>query len=494
MGKATGFLEYSRVESAQRAPEERIKDWHDIRLPQDQKALQRQAARCMNCGIPFCHSGILLNGMTSGCPLHNLIPEWNDLVYKGRWKEAYQRLTRTNPFPEFTGRVCPAPCEGACTVGYLWDPVTIKNIEYEIIEMAFAQGWVKPVKGTPTGCKVAVVGSGPAGLAAAHYLNAVGHDVTVFERDDRPGGLLVYGIPNMKLDKKIIARRIEVMQAAGIKLVLNTEIGTDLPAADLTGNFDAVLLCAGAGKPRHLQVEGHDLKGVYLALDFLKGSTRSMLDENKNDSLFINARDKNVIVIGGGDTGTDCAATAIRQKCQSVYQFEIQPEPPDRRIKPSNPWPEWPRKQKVDYGQAEAISISGEDPRHYLLATKKIEGDKHGRVRAVHTVGVNWFKNASGCLEPMEVPGSEKVWPADLVLLALGFVGTEDKLPEEMRLSRDGHGNVQAEFGVFETSAEKVFAAGDMRRGQSLIVWAIQEGKLAARSVDRYLTGDSLIK
>jgi glutamate synthase (NADPH/NADH) small chain len=494
MGKITGFLDYPRVESAQRAPEERIKDWNDIKLPQDQVELRTQAARCMNCGIPFCHSGILLNGMTSGCPLHNLIPEWNDLVFRGRWEEAYQRLIRTNPFPEFTARVCPAPCEGACTVGYLWDAVTIKNIEYEIIEMAFAEGWVKPATGNPTGYKVAVVGSGPAGLSAAHYLNAVGHDVTVFERDDRPGGLLMYGIPNMKLEKSVITRRIELMQAAGIKFVLNTEIGSDLPADELTANFDAVVLCAGAGKPRHLQTEGHDLKGVHFALEFLKGSTRRILDEEDEENLFINARDKNVIVIGGGDTGTDCVATAIRQNCKSVHQFEILPEPPDQRIKSANPWPEWPRKQKVDYGQAEAINITSEDPRHYLLATKRIEGNAQGRVQAVHTIGVNWFKNASGRLEPMEIPGSEKEWPADLVLLALGFVGPEDQLAEAMDLNRDEHGNVQAEFGVFETSADKIFAAGDMRRGQSLIVWAIQEGKLAARSVDRYLTGYSLIK
>jgi glutamate synthase (NADPH/NADH) small chain len=494
MGKATGFLEYPRVETAQRAPEKRIKDWNDIRLPQDQNVLQMQAARCMNCGIPFCHSGILLNGMTSGCPLHNLIPEWNDLVCKGRWKEAYQRLTRTNPFPEFTGRVCPAPCEGACTVGYLWDPVTIKNIEYEIIETAFAQGWVTPVTGKATGYKVAVVGSGPAGLSAAHYLNAVGHDVTVFERDDRPGGLLVYGIPNMKLDKAVVARRIEVMQAAGIKFVLNTEIGTDLPADDLTANFDAVLLCAGAGKPDICRWKDMISREFILHSIFSKAVSAAGWMKMKTTAFLSMPGIKSLIVIGGGDTGTDCVATAIRQNCRRVCQFEIQPQPPDRRIKPSNPWPEWPHKQKVDYGQAEAISISGQDPRHYLLATKKIEGDEQGRVRAVHTVEVNWLKNACGRLEPMEVPGSEKVWPADLVLLALGFAGPEDQLPEAMSLSRDEHGNIQAEYGTFETNAEKVFVAGDMRRGQSLIVWAMQEGKLAARSVDKYLTGDSFIK
>jgi glutamate synthase (NADPH/NADH) small chain len=426
--------------------------------------------------------------------MHNLIPEWNDLAFRGQWKEAYERLARTNPFAEFTARVCPAPCEGACTVGYLWESVSIKNIEYTIIEKAFAEGWVKPVKGIPNGYKAAVVGSGPSGLSAAHYLNAVGYDVTIFERDDRPGGLLMYGIPNMKLDKSIIARRVELMQAAGIKFVLNTEIGTDLPASDLTKNYDAVVLCAGAGKARRLQVEGCDLKGVHLALDYLKSTTRSLLDGKEHDSTGISAQDKNVIIIGGGDTGTDCMAAAIRQKCRSVHQFEIQPEPPDRRIKSANPWPEWPRKQKIDYGQAEAISISGRDPRHYLISTLKIEGNDFGQVQAVHTVNVNWYKNAAGQMEPIKVSGSERVWPADLVLLAMGFAGPEDSLLDELKMTRDEKNNVLAEYGVFQTSAEKVFAAGDMRRGQSLVAWAIQEGKLAAREVDKYLRGRSLIQ
>ncbi len=494
MGKATGFLDYPRIDADQRPPRERIMDWNEIKMPQDLSAVSVQGARCMNCGVPFCHSGVMLKGMTSGCPLHNLIPEFNDLVYHGRWEEAYKRLVRTNPFPEFTSRLCPAPCEGACTVGYNWETVTIKNIEYEIIEKAFAEGWVKPTQACSTGYKVAVVGSGPAGLSAAHYLNAVGHDVSIYERNDRPGGLMMYGIPNMKLDKTILNRRIELMQESGIEFMLGIDIGKDLSAQELVDNFDAVILCAGSQKARQLNVEGKDLKGVYLALDYLSGSTRSLLDGSEHDSSFINAKDKNVIVIGGGDTGTDCVATAIRQNCKSILQFEIMPEPPDRRIKSANPWPEWPRKQKVDYGQAEAISINGRDPRHYLISTQEIVGNSQGEVQSLHTVEVNWFKNAAGIMEPVKVPGSERVWPSDLVLVALGFVGPEDSLPEEFKLSRDEKSNVQAEFGVFETSTEKVFAAGDMRRGQSLIAWAIQEGKLAARAVDKYLTGYSLIK
>ncbi|NMC28434.1 MAG: glutamate synthase subunit beta [Syntrophomonadaceae bacterium] len=494
MGKATGFLEYRRVEPNYRPASERIEDCGEIRMPQDLATVSIQGASCMSCGVPFCQGGILLNGMASGCPLHNLIPEWNELVYRGQWEEAYQRLIRTNPFPEFTARVCPAPCEGACTVGFILDPVAINSIEYAIIEKAFAEGWVRPSRGRSSGYRVAVVGSGPAGLSAAHYLNFVGHDVTVLEREDRPGGLLMYGIPAMKLDKSVIDRRIGIMQAAGIKFLLNTEVGIDLPALELVEGYDAVVLCAGAGKARDLDVEGRELKGVHQALDYLVGSTRSLLAQDAHSCGQIDARDKDVVVIGGGDTGTDCVATAIRQGCRSVRQFEILPPLPDRRIKSTNPWPEWPRKLKVDYGQAEAIHVQGRDPRQYLLATRKIIGNARGEVQAVHTVGVNWFKNQAGILEPRDVPGSEKQWPADLVLLALGFMGPEDTLPDALQLSRDEKNNVRAGYGSFETSHDKVFAAGDMRRGQSLVVWAIQEGKLAAREVDKYLTGRSLIK
>ncbi|HEX2925580.1 MAG TPA: glutamate synthase subunit beta [Ruminiclostridium sp.] len=494
MGKVTGFLQYKRKSPEKRPPETRISDWDEIRLPQEEEKVRIQAARCMNCGIPFCHGGVLLNGMAAGCPVNNLIPEWNDLVYREQWKEAYKRLIRTNPFPEFTGRVCPAPCEGSCTEGYHMEPVTIRELEYEIIEKAFAEGWVEVKKAEETGKKVAVVGSGPSGLSAAYFLNVVGHDVTVYERNDRAGGLLVYGIPNMKLDKGILERRLELLKAAGIKFVMNTEVGRDVKAQELIDNYDAVVICAGATKARGLEVEGKEMKGVYYAVDFLKANTKSLLDSKLADGNYINVKDKNVIIIGGGDTGTDCVATSIRHGCRSVYQFEIMPEPPLERNERTNPWPEWPKKLKVDYGQEEAISKTGADPRIYLVSTKKIAGDEKGEVKEVHTVNVVWSKDSAGRFGPREVPGSEKVWKADIVLLAMGFLGPEDTIPNELKLERDSRSNIKAEYGAFETNVEKVFTAGDMRRGQSLVVWAIQEGKLAAREVDKYLTGKTVIK
>ncbi|HVJ48031.1 glutamate synthase subunit beta [Desulfitobacterium sp.] len=494
MGKATGFLEYERMNPKKRPPEERIKDWNELRLPMDPEVVKSQGARCMNCGVPFCHGGVLLKGMVSGCPLHNLIPEWHELIYKGQWEDAYKRLTRTSPFPEFTSRVCPAPCEGACTEGHIMESVTINNIEYEIIEKAFAEGWVVPKKAKATGKKIAVVGSGPSGMSTAYYLNVVGHDVTVYERNDRAGGLMMYGIPNMKLEKRIVERRLKLMKESGIQFVLNTEVGKDIPAQKLLDTYDAVMLCTGATKARGLDVEGKELKGVHFAVDFLKANTKSLLDTNHKDGNYINAKGKNVIIIGGGDTGTDCVATSIRHGCKSVYQFEIMPEPPAKRIEASNPWPEWPKKLKVDYGQEEAISLYGKDPRNYLISTKKIMGNENGEVKEVHTVEITWVKNDSGRLVPQEVPGSEKVWEADLVLLAMGFLGPEDTISNELKLERDARSNVKAEFEVFETNVEKVFAAGDTRRGQSLVVWALQEGKLAAREVDKYLMGKSVIK
>lgn len=494
MGKSTGFLEYDRVNPKKRPPKERVQDWDELKIRQSEEELAVQGARCMDCGIPFCHGGVLLSGMAAGCPAKNLIPDWNDLVYKGRWEDAYKRLIRTIPFPEFTGRVCPAPCEGSCTEGLILEPVGINNIEQEIIDRAFENGWVKsnePIK--LTGKKVAIVGSGPSGLSTAYYLSSVGHKVTVYERSDRPGGLLMYGIPNMKLDKKVVQRRLELMKESGVQFITNTEVGKDVPVKHLMEEYDAVVLCNGATNARKLNVEGGTLKGVHLAVDFLKANTKSLLDSNLQDGNYISAKDKNVIVIGGGDTGTDCVGTSLRHGCNSVFQFEIMPEPAKSRQE-NNPWPEWPKKLKIDYGQEEAIDKYGSDPRNYCINTKKIVGNDKGEVTEVHTVQVNWEKDKTGRFIPVEIPGSEKVWKADLILIAMGFLGPEDTIPGEIGLERDPRSNIMAEYQIFQTNVEKVFAAGDARRGQSLVVWAIQEGKLAAREVDKYLMGNSIIK
>lgn len=494
MGKTTGFLEYNRKEQKKRPAKDRIKDWNEFRIPLSEEEMRVQGARCMDCGIPFCHGGVLLAGMASGCPVKNLIPEWNDLVYKGQWEDAYKRLARTNPFPEFTSRVCPAPCEGSCTEGYQMESVTISNMEYEIIETAYKNGWVKPLNPKRTGKKVAVVGSGPAGLSTAYYLNAVGHQVTVYERRDRPGGLLMYGIPNMKLEKQAVERRIQVLKDSGIEFVLNCEVGTTITAQSLVDDFDAVVLCCGATKARGLSVEGADLEGVHFAVDFLTVNTKSLLDSNFKDGDYIDPKGKDVLVIGGGDTGTDCVGTSIRHGCNSVYQFEIMPKPVKQRDAETNPWPEWPKKLKVDYGQEEAIALYGADPRQYLINTKRIVGDENGAVKEVHTVQIEWQRTETGAMVPVEVKGSEKVWKADLVLLAMGFLGPEDTIIKELDLKQDQRSNILAAFGDFETSEQSVFTAGDARRGQSLVVWAIQEGKMAAKEVDIYLMGKSRIK
>ena len=494
MGKATGFMEYERELPADRDPRERVRDWEEFHLHFPEEKLQIQGARCMDCGIPFCHTGVLFNGMASGCPINNLIPEWNDLVYNGLWREALDRLHATNNFPEFTGRVCPAPCEGSCTVGLNERPVTIKNIECAIIDRGFDNNWVLPTPPTVrTGKTVAVVGSGPSGLACADQLNKAGHKVTVYERADRIGGLLMYGIPNMKLDKQVVQRRIDLMAAEGVEFVTGIEIGVDMPTGKLVRDFDAVVLCGGATKPRDLPVPGRELKGVHFAMEFLRDNTKFLLDEREGYVAHrqITATGKDVIVIGGGDTGTDCVGTSLRQGCKSVIQFEILPEPPLERPA-DNPWPEWPKVLRVDYGQEEAIALQGKDPRNYLILTKQMVGDDNGHVKELHTVEVEWVVSDNGGRPyPKEIPGTEKVWPADLVLLAMGFLGPEDVMAEQLGLERDARSNFKAEHGTFATSVEGVFAAGDMRRGQSLVVWAINEGRGAARECDRYLMGET---
>lgn len=492
MGKPTGFMEYQRELPGDRAPVERLRDWDEFHLHFSPPQQQRQGARCMDCGVPFCHSGLLLNGMASGCPLHNLIPEWNDLIFRGFWREAVQRLLRTNNFPEFTGRVCPAPCEGACTLGINEPPVTIKSNECAIIDRAFAEGWIRPqLPGKRTGKKVAVIGSGPAGLACAAQLNKARHTVTVFERADRIGGLLMYGIPNMKLDKSIVQRRVDLMAQEGVAFITNTEVGRDYPVRQLLCEYDAVVLCGGATKPRDLPVEGRQLAGVHFAMEFLKANTKSLLDSRHQDGQFIDARGKDVIVIGGGDTGTDCVGTALRHGCKSVVQFEIVPQAPAARSA-QNPWPQWPKIHRVDYGQEEAAAVYGNDPRIYCINTVKIVGDANGRVKEVHTVDVRWEPDASGRYIPRNIPGTERVWPAQLVLLALGFQGPEDTLLRQLGIEQDNRSNVKTGAN-YATNIPGVFAAGDMRRGQSLVVWAIQEGRNAARECDRYLMGKTLL-
>ena len=491
MGKPTGFIEFVRELPSELAPLERIHNWDEFHLHMPEEKLRTQGARCMDCGTPFCHTGTLISGMASGCPINNLIPEWNDLVYRGLWHEALDRLHKTNNFPEFTGRVCPAPCEGSCVLGIHNPPVTIKNIEYSIIEKGWEEGWIAPeAPAKRTGKKVAIIGSGPAGLSAAAQLNKAGHWVTVFERADRPGGLLMYGIPNMKLDKKeVVLRRIKLLEDEGVKFVCNTEVGKDLPAEQLLQEFDAVVLCTGATKPRDLPIEGRQLKGIHFAMEFLTANTQAVLDGSKNDN-FISAEGKDVVIIGGGDTGTDCVGTSIRHGCNSVVQVEILPKPPLTRAA-DNPWPEWPKVYKMDYGQEEAAAKFGADPRVYLTTATKFEGDENGNVKAVHTIEVEWEKNEKGQFIPKQIPGTEKVIPAQLVLLAMGFLGPEQPLLDAIGVERDPRSNVKAEHGKYATSLPSVFAAGDCRRGQSLVVWAINEGRGAARACDLYLMGST---
>src|SRR3954463_12979211 len=488
MGKPTGFMDYTRELPLAQSPQERVHNWAEFHGHADESLLQKQGARCMDCGVPFCHTGTLIEGMAAGCPINNLIPEWNDLVYRGLWKEALDRLHKTNNFPEFTGRVCPAPCEGSCVLGINAPPVTIKNIECSIADKGWDEGWITAeAPEVRTGKKVAVIGSGPAGLCAAAQLNKAGHTVTVFERSDRIGGLLMYGIPNMKLDKSLVLRRVDQMAKEGVNFVTNTEVGKNYPAANLLKEFDAVVLATGATKPRDLPIEGRNLKGIHFAMEFLNANTKALLDNHRNGN-FIDAREKDVIIIGGGDTGTDCVGTSMRHGCKSLLQIEILPKPPMDRAK-DNPWPEWPKVYRLDYGQEEAAAKFGDDPRIYLTTVKKFIGDENGAVKAAVTVEIKWDKDAQGRFVPQEVAGTEKTRPAQLVLLAMGFLGPEQPLLEQLNVERDPRSNAKADFEKYNTSIPGVFAAGDCRRGQSLVVWAFNEGRGAARECDRYLMG-----
>jgi glutamate synthase (NADPH/NADH) small chain len=495
MGKPTGFIEYLRELPVDRSPTARVGDWKEFHEHMDEKKLRTQGARCMDCGIPFCHTGKLISGMASGCPVNNLIPEWNDLVYRGLWKEALDRLHKTNNFPEFTGRVCPAPCEGSCVLGINNPPVTIKNIEASIIDKGWDEGWVTPeAPKVRTGKKVAVIGSGPAGLSAAAQLNRAGHTVTVYERADRPGGLLMYGIPNMKLDKQeVVLRRIKLMEKEGIKFICGASVGTgdrdNVEPHIFLKEFDATVICTGATQPRDLPIEGRNLKGVHFAMEFLTANTKAVLNGGAEHAL-ISAKGKDVVVIGGGDTGTDCVGTSMRHGCKSLLQIEILPRPPEARAA-DNPWPEWPKTYKLDYGQEEAAAKFGADPRIYVTTVKKFIGDAAGNVKELVTVEIKWGKNDKGQFVPQEVPGTEKTRPAQLVLLAMGFLGPEQPLLKELNLETDPRSNIKAEHEKYTTSLKGIFAAGDCRRGQSLVVWAINEGRGAARECDRYLMGST---
>ena len=490
MGKPTGFLEYERTEARSVEPKERIKNFNEFHVFLSKEKQREQAARCMDCGVPFCQSGMTIAGMTSGCPLHNLVPEWNDLLYTGNWQQAYNRLHKTNNFPEFTSRVCPALCEKACTCGHWGNPVTVRDNEHGVIETAYKMGYAGPhIPKVHTGKKVAIIGSGPSGLAAADQLNQRGHEVTVYERDDRVGGLLMYGIPNMKLEKQIIDRKINVMKEEGVKFITSCNVGVDVKAADLMKQYDRVILCCGAKHPRDIKVAGRDAEGIYFAVDYLSRTTKSLLDSNFKDNKYISAKGKNVVIIGGGDTGNDCVGTSIRHGAKSVLQLEMMPKLPDERSA-MNPWPEWPRVCKTDYGQQEAIALWGHDPRVYQTTVKEFVKDKNGNLCKVVLVKLESKKDEkTGRMMMAEVAGSEYTVNAELVLIAAGFLGSEDYVTKAFGVEVNERTNVKTAPGEYKTNVPNIFTAGDMHRGQSLVVWAIREGREAAQQIDLDLMG-----
>ncbi len=492
MGKPTGFIDYARKTSKSESATERTQHFNEFHQHLSVEEQKCQGARCMDCGVPFCQFGATLAGMTSGCPLHNLVPEWNDLVFTGNWEQAYNRLLKTNNFPEFTSRVCPALCEAACTCSLHGDAVAVRENEYAIIEHAYKKGYAKakpPV--VRTGKTVAIVGSGPSGLAAADQLNKRGHSVTVFERSDRIGGLMMYGIPNMKLEKQIVERKVKIMEEEGVIFQTNINVGVDITAKKIVKDFDRVILACGASHPRDIQVEGRDAKGIHFAVDFLSGNTKSLLDSNLADGNFVNTKDKQVVIIGGGDTGNDCVGTAIRHGCKSVIQLEMMSKPPEERGD-DNPWPQWPKVLKTDYGQEEAIAKFGKDPRVFETTVKEFVKDGKGNLKSIKTVQVCFVKDAeTGKMNLTEVEGSEAVIPADLCFIAAGFLGSEKYISDAFKLEVDMRSNIKANDTDYKTNVENIYAAGDVRRGQSLIVWAIREGREVAYEVDKSLMGYS---